>query len=120
MTDDVIFETPPQPPVGTYPGILTAVEVVDIDTSEGSKTLVRWTATVTGDDGNDYTIDALSSLNFGKRSKAKRWATALGHDGETLASSEVVGKAALFVLVEMEDGYVKLGDIVPAPKGSKP
>lgn len=109
---DVIFTTPPQPPVGTFPGIVTYVAVEDIETAEGTKALVKWRATITDAKGNDYEVDALSSLNFGARSKAKRWATALGVTDPEVGADALVGQAGLFVMGEADDGYVRLVDIV--------
>ena len=112
MTDNV-FEPMPEAPLGTYPGIITGVSVEDMSTKYGDKTLVKWRATVTDSNGTDYEVDALTSTSTRKGSKAYGWLKALGLDpSKPIAADEMVGKAGLFVLVEDDQGFTKLGDIV--------
>ena len=73
-----LFEAPTTIPAGTYPCVVTHVGVETIETREGPKDLVRWEVELTTDDG-PQTLDALSSLNFGARAKARQWAIALYH-----------------------------------------
>jgi hypothetical protein len=118
VSEEIIFTVPPQAPVGTYPGVITNVSVEAIETAEGVKDLVRWQATITDEHGQDYPVDALSSLNFGGRAKARKWCTALGVTAEKVSRDMLVGKPALFVIGEDDDGYSKLLDIIAPLKSA--
>ena len=116
MSSD-IFTPQPEAPIGTYPGIVTKVEVVDLATKYGDKTLVRWVASVTDEHGQDYTVDTLTSLSTRKGTKAYGFLQALGLDPlQPQGADSIVGRGALFVLVEDEQGFTKLGDIIAPPK----
>lgn len=117
MTDDILFTAPPTIPAGTYPITITRVGAEVIETAEGPKNLVRWVGEVEVDDGPPLEVDALSSLNFGQRAKARRWAAALlGVDVQELRASDLVGRKGLAVLTEDDNGFTKLADIVAAPR----
>jgi hypothetical protein len=120
VTDDAIFTAPPPIPTGTFPFVLTNIERVVLDTAEGQKELTRWTGSVDiGDGGDLMQIDALSSLAFGPRSKARRWATVLlGKDQSTVTKDELVGKHCLAVLTEDDNGFTRLADLIP-PLGKR-
>lgn len=112
---DVIFEPQPEAPLGTLPGVITDVSVENMSTKYGDKVLVKWFATVTAKDGTDYAVDALTSTSTRKGSRAHGWLKALGLDpSEPISRDALVGTSALFVLVEDENGFTKLGDIVPS------
>lgn len=113
-----IFEAPTTISAGTYPCVVTHVGVELIETREGPKDLVRWEVELTTDDG-PVTLDALSSMQFGARAKARQWATALGVTKEQVAAEDLVGREALAVVeIESRDGvdYNKLAQLVPAAK----
>lgn len=113
MTDTALFVAPPVVPQGTYPAIVTKVERVTVPTAEGDKELVRWTVTIP-----EYgEVDALSSLLFTPKSKARKWATALGVTTDTVAADDLVGCACLAVVAEDDNGYTKLMDLLPPLKG---
>ena len=118
---DNIFEPMPEAPLGTFPGIITDVSVENMSTKYGDKVLVKWIGTVTDENGQDYAIDALTSTSTRKGSRAHAWLKALGLDpSEPISKEALVGRSGLFVLVEDDAGYTKLGDIVPAPKQRSP
>jgi len=117
MSDETLFTTPPAAPAGLYPATVTGVERVTVETAEGPKPLIRWTVAIELEDGVAEP-DALSSLLFTPRSKARRWAQALGipTDQKEVRASDLVGRECMAMLVEDDQGYVKLGDILPVPK----
>jgi hypothetical protein len=128
VTDDVLFEAPYDAPEGLHEAIITAVEPVTLDLPEGPKRLIRWTAAVEFEDtqpdsrtfGKMVTAepDALSSLVYNARSKAKRWAVALGVDPEKreLVARDLVGRPCMVMIVKKDKGGTGIGDILPVPK----
>jgi len=116
-----LFEAPTTIPAGTYPCVVTHVGVETIETREGPKDLVRWEVELTTDDG-PQTLDALSSLNFGARAKARQWAIALGATKDQVNAEDLIGREGLAVVeIETRDGveYNKLANIVAPAKSPK-
>ena len=108
---------------GTYLATLTDLTDFTYDDAEGSKTLRRWT--FAADDwvdaaGNHITLDGVSSLATGPKSKAYGWTAALlGRTpvtGETLRKSDLVGRDAMVTVILNDDGFSKIATVVPAPK----
>ena len=118
MTDTALFTAPPTAPAGMFPATVTAVEPVTVDTAEGPKNLIRWTVAVELDDGTVAEPDALSSQLFTPRSKARRWAIALGvpPDQKSVSASDLVGRECMAMIVDKDGGNTGLGDILPMPK----
>ena len=100
------------------PATVIGVEPVTVDTAEGPKALIRWTVAVELDDGTVAEPDALSSRMFTRKSKARRWAIALGVPAETvdLRASDLVGRECMVMIVRKDSGDTGLGDILPVPK----
>lgn len=121
MSDDVLFTAPPVCPAGMYPATVTSVEPVTVETAEGHKALIRWTVAVELGDGTVAEPDALSSTMFSPRSKARRWAIALGvpADQKELRASDLVGRECMAMIVDKDGGNTGLGDILPVPKAVK-
>lgn len=119
MTDDVLFTAPAMAPAGMYPATVTAVELVTVETAEGPKRLVRWSVAVEVAPGEYAEPDALSSLLFSPKSKARRWAVALGipADQKELRPSDLVGRECMALIVDKDGGNTGLGDILPPVKG---
>lgn len=115
MSDDALFTAPPVVPAGTYPAIVTSVSRVTVTTAEGDKELVRWVVTIP-DVGE---VDALSSLLFTPKSKARKWANALGVTGDVVAADDLIGCACLAVVAEDDNGYTKLMDLLAPLKSPK-
>ena len=117
MSDDVLFTAPLQAPAGMYPGTVTAVEPVTVETAEGPKALIRWTVTVELENGWAEP-DALSSQLFTPKSKARKWAIALGVPAEQreVRASDLVGRECMAMVIEKDGGNTGLGDILPVPK----
>jgi hypothetical protein len=117
-TAETIFQPQPEAPLGTLPGVITDIVVeYGMETKYGTKDLVKWFGTVTDDEGTDYRVDAMTSTSTRKGSRAHAWLKALGLDpSKPLSREDIVGKAALFVLVEDDQGFTKVGDIVAPPK----
>ena len=117
-----MFEAPTTIPAGTYPCVVTYVGVENIETREGPKDLVKWCVELTTDDGPEK-LDALSSLNFGARAKARQWAMALGATADAVNADDLIGREGLAVVeIEIKDGveYNKLANIVAPAKTPKP
>lgn len=121
MSDDVLFTVPPSAAAGMYPATVTAVGPVMVETAEGPKNLIRWTVAVEVGDGEYAEPDALSSLLFTPRSKARRWAIALGvpPDQKEVRPSDLVGRECMALIVEKDGGGTGLGDILPPVKAPK-
>jgi len=122
MSDDALFTVPPQAAAGLYPATVIGVDPVTVDTAEGPKNLIRWTVAVELENGETATPDALSSLLFTTRSKARKWAIALGVPAEQreVRASDLVGRECMAMIIEKDSGDTGLGDIVPVPrKGGK-
>lgn len=121
MTDnEALFIAPPTAPAGMYPATVTAVEPVTVETAEGPKRLIRWTVAVELPDGVAEP-DALSSLLFTPKSKARRWAIALGvpADQREVSARDLVGRECMAMIVDKDGGNTGLGDILPVPKAKK-
>jgi hypothetical protein len=118
VTDDVLFSAPPQAPAGLFPAVITAVDPVTVETGEGPKALVRWVVAIELDDGTVAEPDALSSRMFTPKSKARRWATAVGvpADQKDLRASDLLGRECMAMVIEKDGGNTGLGDILPVPK----
>lgn len=110
MTEPILLEAPEQPPIGTWPVTVTSLVMTDIETQEGTKTLLRWGFAIEAE-GHTYETDALSSLAFGPRAKARKWCTALGVTAEKVSADMIVGREGLAVVVEDGD-YRKIDDVV--------
>jgi hypothetical protein len=96
------------------------VERVTLDTAEGPKDLIRWTVTIPQGEEAPVIVDALSSLLFTPKAKARRWARALlGKDVTTVAAEELEGCACLALIAEDDNGFTKLADILPPIGGTK-
>lgn len=131
MTDDALFIAPPQAPAGMYPATVTAVEPVTVQTAEGPKALIRWSVALDFEDtrpasdtfGQIVTAepDALSSQLFTPKSKARRWAIALGvpADQDKVSVRDLVGRECMALIIEKDKGVTGLGDILPPAKGIK-
>jgi hypothetical protein len=118
VSDDVLFSAPAMAPEGMYPATVTGVDPVTVDTAEGPKALIRWTVAVEIEDGEWASPDALSSRMFTPKSKARRWATALGvpKEQKELRASDLVGRECMAQIIDKGDGNTGLGDILPVPK----
>ena len=122
MTDDVLFTVPPECPEGLFPATVTSVTPVTVETAEGPKALIRWAVAIelSGDDGELLVAepDALSSQMFTPRSKARRWAIALGvpADQRNVAASDLVGRECMAMIIKKDNGSTAIGDILPVPK----
>lgn len=108
---------------GTYAAYLAELEDFDYEDGEGHKTLRRWTFALEGEtdsEGNPASIDGVSSLALGPKSKAFSWMSALlGRNletGETITRSMLIGKQCLVTVVLNDEGYSKVSAVVPAPK----
>lgn len=108
---------------GTYPAMLTALEDFDYDDGEGKKTLRRWTFALDGEvdpEGKAVTIDGVSSLATGPKSKAFGWLTALlaraPVTGEKFTPSMLVGRECMVTVELNADGFSKVAAVVPQPK----
>ena len=123
MSDDVLFTVPPMAQAGLYPATVTSVEAVTVETADGPKALIRWIVAVELPDGVAEP-DALSSMLFTPRSKARRWAIALGVPAsqKEVRASDLVGRECMAMVIDKDNGNTGLGDIlpVPAPGKSKP
>jgi hypothetical protein len=121
VSDEALFTAPPQAPAGLFPAIVTGVDPVTVDTAEGPKALVRWTVAIELDDGTIAEPDALSSQMFTPRSKARRWAIALGvpADQKVVSRTDLVGRECMAMVIDKDNGNTGLGDILPMPKTKK-
>lgn len=120
MTDDILFTVPPAAPAGLFPATVTNVTPVLVDTADGPKNLIRWVVAIELEDGIAEP-DALSSQMFTPKSKARRWAIALGVDPaqKNIAASDLIGRECMAMIVEKDNGNTGLGDILPVPAKSK-
>jgi len=122
VNDEVLFTVPPEAPEGLFPATVTSVTPVTVETAEGPKNLIRWVVAIElADDGGDPIVaepDALSSQMFTPRSKARRWAIALGvpADQRNVAASDLVGRECMAMIIKKDNGSTGLGDILPVPK----
>ena len=108
---------------GTYEATLTALEDFHYDDGEGEKTLRRWTFgtdEVDAATGEAISIDGVSSLATGPKSKAFAWLTALigrtPTTGESFTPSTLVGRPCMVTVILNDDGYSKVSAVVPPPK----
>jgi hypothetical protein len=110
---DIVIKAPDGAPAGTHPAVFDAIEQ---RTSREGAPFWRWAFTVQTPDGT-RAISGASSTNTGPKSKAYRWFTALlGRKpvaNETLGSN-LAGRACMVVIVEGDDGYTDLEDVLPA------
>lgn len=118
MSDEVLFMVPPPPPEGLFEATIIEVKPVTVETAEGMKQLVRWTVAIDLGDEDIRQTDALSSLMFTRKSKARRWAIAAGVDASTteLRASDLVGREVMAMVIKKDSGDIGLGDILPVPK----
>ena len=122
MSDEVLFMVPPPPPEGLFEATIIEVKPVTVETAEGPKALIRWAVAIelSGDDGELLVAepDALSSQMFTPRSKARRWAIALGvpADQRNVAASDLVGRECMAMIIKKDNGSTAIGDILPVPK----
>lgn len=122
MTDEVLFTLPPECPEGLFPATVTSVKPVTIETADGPQNLIRWVVAIElADDGGEPVVaepDALSSQMFTPRSKARRWAIALGvpADQRNVAASDLVGRECMAMIIKKDNGSTAIGDILPVPK----
>lgn len=121
--EDALFTIPPSASPGMHPATVTAVVPVTVDTAEGPKRLIRWGVAIETEEGVAE-HDSLSSLLFTPRSKARRWAMALGVPSgqKEVRAVDLVGRECMVLLVQDDQGYTKLDDILPMPskKVTKP
>jgi hypothetical protein len=110
---DIVIKAPNGAPAGTYPATFEGIE--ERESREGTPFL-RWSFTVQTPVGR-RSISGASSTNTGPKSKLYRWFTALlgrkPAPNETLGTN-LVGRACMVVIVDGEDGYTDLADVLPA------
>jgi hypothetical protein len=95
---------------GVYPAVLRAIE----DGENDNGPYRRWTFDVLAPDGVTHELRAFSTTAGGPRSKAYKWATVLlGHKPPVGEPVDVTGKACRVVLNVNEDGYNRVGDLLP-------
>ncbi len=122
MTDDgqYMAETPVSAPVGTHPAIVTTVEPIELDTTYGAgQKLYEWTFVITDQKGRDYTETGLTGRVVSPRAKLTKWLAACLVEvtpGNPVDVRLAKGKAVLVVMADGDDGYVKLSDVVAAPR----
>ena len=107
---------------GTYEATLIGLEHFEYDDGEAPKTLRRWTFGTDELDpatGEPISIDGVSSLARGPKSKSYLWLTALlgkaPEPGKFTASS-LIGRPCMITVELNEAGYSKVVAVVPPPK----
>lgn len=108
---------------GTYEATLIALEDFEYDDGEGKKTLRRWSFGLEHEvdaDGHPVTIDGVSSLATGPKSKAFTWLAALLErppvTGETFTPSMLIGRSCMITVELNAEGFSKVAAVVPQPK----
>ena len=95
---------------GVYSAVLRTIE----EGSNENGDFRRWTFDVALPDGSTRELRAFSTTAGGPRSKAHKWAaTLLGHKPPVGEPVDVTGKACRVVLTINEDGYNRVGDLLP-------
>ena len=96
---------------GVYSAVLRTIE----EGSNENGDFRRWTFDVALPDGSTRELRAFSTTAGGPRSKAHKWATVLlGHKPPVGEPVDVTGKACRVVLNVNEDGYNRVGDLLPS------
>ncbi len=128
MSDDFTLEVIATPEPGSYIGTITDVELTELDMKEGLTEFVRFTITIPMDEGEPFVTDAIAATRDSRgmnaygngRMKLTRWATALlGSPLPPFNADNVVGAQALIVLDLDASAFLKVVDIIAAPKGAK-
>jgi hypothetical protein len=110
VTDEIIFggDSADIPP-GTYPGKLVSVIT---KTSPAYGDFRAWDFAL--DEG--HVVGGASSMNTGSKSKGGRWIMNLlgrkPEKGENVTSL-ILGKPCLLVVIEDDDGWPKVDDVLP-------
>ena len=95
---------------GVYAATVRAIEEGENDNGPYR----RWTFDVIALDGVTHELRAFSTTAGGPRSKAYKWASVLlGHRPPVGEPVDVTGKACRVVLNVNEDGYNRVGDLLP-------
>jgi len=109
-------------PKGVYPAVVGEIEEVGEIGPFGAA--LRWNVHVYLPEGGTERVSALSSINFGPRSKAYRWASILlGRKlaaSDTIDTDELTGMACQAEVGLNEAGWNTLEDILPARAGGVP
>lgn len=112
---------------GTYEATLIALEDFEYDDGEGKKTLRRWTFGMeneTDPEGNPISIDGVSSLATGPKSKAFSWLAALLErapvTGEKYTPAMLIGRGCMVTVELNAEGFSKVAAVVPQPKRRAP
>ena len=119
-TEDFTISMPESAPLGTFPGVITSVELqAQVATMYGTRDLLRWNVTVTTPKGDDFELDAITGVDPTPKAKLTKWLAAAGvvlKPGKSLGVRELTGKGVLVVVGENDDGFSTIVDIVQAPK----
>ncbi len=103
------------------PGIYTAeLEEVEDAVNQDGNPYLRWKFALADDDYVGRYITGLSSINFGPKAKARQWfETLVGRGiepGETIDTSEAVGRQGMLVIGTKDRGdrkYSEIREITP-------
>jgi hypothetical protein len=110
---------------GGYPAHCQGIETFTINEGTAdAKTLIRWVFTLDGTDdpefpGTEIILDGVSSFATGKRSKMRKWVTALfgeePDDRMTFSGllAAIKGQPCIVTVAINDDGYSKADDIAP-------
>lgn len=122
MTEELVLQVGGRPSVeaGVYPAVMVALDTFTVEAEDGERKLLRWTFAIDGD-GEQGTVEGVSSMALGPKSKAYRWLTALiGPEAmaaaPALTPTDLVGRECLVQVVLNDAGYPKVGDLMARPK----
>jgi hypothetical protein len=124
VNDELVLQVGGKPTVdaGVYPAVMVELGTFKVEAEDGERQLLRWTFAIDGDDQG--TVEGVSSMALGPKSKAYRWLTALiGPDAmasaPALTPRDLVGRECLVQVVLNDAGYPKVGDLMARPKAKK-
>ena len=107
---------------GAYPAVLVGLDTFTVESDEGQRQLLRWTFAIDGE--GEGTVEGVSSMAMGPKSKAYGWLTTLiGPEAmakaPALTPEDLIGRECLVQVVLNDAGYPKVGALMARPRGKR-
>lgn len=121
MNDELVLQVGGKPSVepGVYPAVMVDLDTFTVEGDDGPRQLLRWTFALDGE--GQGTVEGVSSMALGPKSKPYRWLTAL-IGPEAMASApalsprDLIGRECLVQVIVNDAGYPKVHELMARPK----